>query len=61
MKTGHSRRQNRTELEERMLIPTAVQIIGVIAVLNTHQYSFSGKVFLQRACHVFTNPLNRLS
>ena len=31
-----------------MLIATAVQI-GVIAVMNTHQYSFNGKVFLQRA------------
>jgi hypothetical protein len=31
-----------------MLLATAVQI-GVIAVMNTHQYSINGKVFLQRA------------
>ena len=38
----------RTELEEKMLVAPAVQI-GVIAVMNTHQYSFNGKVFLQKA------------
>ena len=41
-------RAKRTELEERMLVATAVQI-GVIAVMNTHQYSFNGKTFLQKA------------
>ena len=34
--------------EERMLIAMAVQI-GVIAMMNTHQYSFAGKTFLQKA------------
>jgi hypothetical protein len=38
----------RTELRKLMLIATAVQI-GVIAVMNTHQYSFTGKDFLQKA------------
>jgi hypothetical protein len=38
----------RTELEERMLVAMDVQI-GVIAVMNTHQYSFNGKTFLQKA------------
>ena len=38
----------RTELEEKILVAMAVQI-GVIAVMNTHQYSFCGKTFLQRA------------
>ena len=38
----------RTELEERMQVAMAVQI-GVIAVMNTHQYSFNGKTFLQKA------------
>ena len=37
-----------TEYEERTLIAMAVQI-GVIAMMNTHQYSFNGKTFLQKA------------
>ena len=47
-KSWSFRKAERTELDERMLIATAVQI-GVIAVMNTHQYSLNGKVFLQRA------------
>ena len=31
-----------------MLIAMAVQI-GIIAIMNTHQYSFNGKTFLQKA------------
>ena len=37
-----------TEYEEKLLIATAIQI-GVIVMMNTHQYSFNGKTFLQRA------------
>ena len=38
----------RTDFEERMIVAMAVQI-GIIAVMNTHQYSFNGKTFLQKA------------
>ena len=31
-----------------MIVALAVQI-GIIAVMNTHQYSFNGKTFLQKA------------
>ena len=41
-------RNSRTEFEERMIVAMAVQI-GIIAVMNTHQYSFDGKTFLQEA------------
>jgi hypothetical protein len=37
-----------TELEQRMVIAMMVQI-GVIVAMNTHQYSFDGKMFLQNA------------
>ena len=37
-----------TEYEERLLVATAIQI-GVIVMMNTHQYTFDGKTFLQRA------------
>ena len=37
-----------TEFEERMLVALSVQIC-IIAVMNTHQYSFNGKTFLQKA------------
>jgi hypothetical protein len=38
----------RTELEERMLVAMAVEI-GIVAMMNTHQYSFDGKTVLQKA------------
>ena len=41
-------RNSRTDFEERMIVAMAVQI-GIIAVMNTHQYSFNGKTFLQKA------------
>jgi hypothetical protein len=37
-----------TELEERMIVATVVQI-GVIAQMNTHVYTFDGELFLQKA------------
>ena len=37
-----------TELEERMVVATMVQI-GVIVTMNTHLYSFDGRTFLQMA------------
>ena len=37
-----------TELEERMVVATIVQI-GVIVNMNTHQYSINGRTFLQMA------------
>ena len=46
--TMMSSRNKRTEFEERMIVAMAVQI-GIIAVMNTHQYSFNGKTFLQKA------------
>ena len=35
-----------TGLEERMVVDTMVQI-GVILSMNTHLYSFDGRMFLQ--------------
>ena len=37
-----------TELEERMVVATVVQI-GVIGQMNTHVYTFDGEMFLQKA------------
>ena len=37
-----------TKLEERMMVGMAVQI-GTLAMMNTHQYSFNGKTYLQMA------------
>ena len=37
-----------TKLEERTLVGMAVQI-GVLAMMNTHQYTFNGKTYLQLA------------
>ena len=37
-----------TEYEERLTVAMATQI-GVLAMMNTHQYSFNGKTYLQQA------------
>jgi hypothetical protein len=37
-----------TALEERMIVAAFVQI-GVLAMMNTHVYSFGGEMYLQKA------------
>ena len=37
-----------TELEDRLLVAMAIQV-GVITMMNTHQYTFDGKTYLQRS------------
>ena len=45
-----------TEHEERMMIAMAVQI-GVVAMMNTHQFSFNGKTFLQEGLEANVLPV----
>ena len=37
-----------TENEKRIILATIVQI-GVLVIMNTHLYSFDGKIFIQQA------------